>query len=271
MVSGFIRDELINTAVNLKIAPLNSNILGRAINLLEKNDVSVNAIADLLKNDIGVVSKLISIANSAFYRIGMPVNSIERAIMTIGERELKSILFCLFYIGEITNFLKFKKKDLFYMLRHSIFVAHGAKILSKRLIIDDPEDVFSISLLHDIGKIVFFMNFDQYEEVINESLEKNMPLPILERQRYGIDHQEIGNIIGLKWRLPPIFISIIENHHNQMDSNSIEYTDILRLVSLTDTFYYNRDGGQQPEIFILKKEVDVIETEIERLIHIIHN
>jgi len=291
MVSGYMRDELINTAVNLKIAPLNSNILGKAINLLEKNDISITVIAELLKNDMGVVSKLISIANSAFYRIGMPVNNIERAIITIGQTELKSILFCLFYLGEITNFLKFKKKDLFYLLKHCVFVAHGARLLSKRLLIDDPEDVFTVSLLHDIGKVVFFMNLDGYEDLINESdigkvvffmnldgyedlinesLEKNIPLPLLERERYGIDHQEIGNILGLKWKLPPIFLSIIENHHNKMDNNT-GYTDILKLVSCADRFFYYRDGDEQPEIFILKKEAEGIETEIEKLVYIIHN
>jgi len=270
MVSGYMRDELINTAVNLKIAPLNSNILGKAINLLEKNDISITVIAELLKNDMGVVSKLISIANSAFYRIGMPVNNIERAIITIGQTELKSILFCLFYLGEITNFLKFKKKDLFYLLKHCVFVAHGARLLSKRLLIDDPEDVFTVSLLHDIGKVVFFMNLDGYEDLINESLEKNIPLPLLERERYGIDHQELGNILGLKWKLPPIFLSIIENHHNKMDNNT-GYTDILKLVSCADRIFYYRDGDEQPEIFILKKEAEGIETEIEKLVYIIHN
>ncbi|HPC78426.1 MAG TPA: HDOD domain-containing protein, partial [bacterium] len=119
-------------------------------------------------------------------------------------------------------------------------------------------------------KVVFFMNLDGYEEVINESLVKGISLPLLERERYGIDHQEIGNILGLKWKLPPIFLKIIENHHNEMDNNT-RYTDILKLVSCADRFFYNRDRDGRPEIFILKKEVEVIETEIEKLVYIIHN
>ncbi len=271
MSSLFIRNELINTAVNLKIAPSESNILSRAMNLLEQNNTSLNVITDLLKNDIGIASKLISIANSAFYRIGMPVNSIERAILMIGQTELKSILFCLFYVNEITNFLKLKKRDLFYLLKHSIFVAHGARILSKRLLLEDPEDIFTIALLHDIGKIVFFINFDRYDELINESLRDDIPLPVLERERFGIDHQEIGSIIGLKWRLPPVFLSIIENHHNDRDSKNIEYQEILWLISCVDTFFYHRDREICPETFILKKESEVMDKEIEKIISIINN
>ncbi|HOV89877.1 MAG TPA: HDOD domain-containing protein [Syntrophorhabdaceae bacterium] len=271
MSSQFIRDELINIAVNLKVAPSESNLLGRALNLLEKPDASVIDIADILKNDIGITSKLISIANSAFYRIGMPVHSIERAVIMMGQRELKSIIFSLYYLGKITNFLKLKKENLSYLLKHSIFVAHGARVLSKRLLVEDPEDVFTIALLHDIGKIVFFMIFDRYNDLINESLKNNTPLPVLERERLGIDHQEIGSIIALKWKLPPVFLSIIENHHNDRDGNNNGFENILRLICCADTFFYYKDRNDYPEAFILKKESESIDEEIEKIIYIINS
>jgi len=270
MVSIFIRDELINTAVNLKIVPPHSNIISKAIKQLEQPDASITTTTDLLKNDLGVSSKLISIANSPYYRVGMPVNNIERAVMMIGQTELKNILFCLLYISEITNYLKFKKKALFYMLKHSVFVAHAARILSKRLLIEDPEDVFAASLLHDIGKIVFFMNFDHYDEAINESLEKDIPLPAMEMERFGIDHQELGKIIALKWKLPPMLLSIIENHHNDRDSDNAEYQGIKKILRCADRCFYNRDEEICPEAIILKKEFYGIDKEIDDLIQIIN-
>jgi len=271
MSSIFIRDELINTAVNLKIAPAHSNIIGKALKLLQKDDTSIMAVTALLKNDLGVTSKLISIANSAFYRVGMPVNNIERAVMVIGQKELKHILFCLFYMNEIANYLKFKKKDLFYMLKHSIFVAHAARILSRHLLVEDPDDVFTVSFLHDIGKIVFFMNFDGYDALINESIDKSMPLSVLERERFGIDHQETGYIIALKWKLPSVFLSIIENHHNNTDGDNSGYKALRRLIYCADRFFYYRDEDTYPETFILRKEMDNLENEIETIIHIINN
>lgn len=271
MASIFLRDEFINTAVNLKIAPSHPNIISKAIKQLEQPDVSISIITDLLKNDSGVTSKLISVANSAFYRVGVPVNNIERAVMMIGQTQLKNILICLLYINKITNYLKFKKKHLFYMLKHSVFVAHAARILSKRLLIEDPEDVFAVSLLHDIGKVIFFMNFDYYDEVINESLEKNMSLSALEIDKFGIDHQEIGSIIALKWKLPPMFISIIGNHHDNGESNNKDYQAIKRILFCADRCFYHRDEETCPEAIILKKEFDGIDKEIENIIHIISN
>ncbi len=271
MASIYTRDELINTAVNLRIAPTHSNTILKALKLLGQPDVSMMTVIDLLKNSFGITSKIISITNSAFYRIGMPVHNIERAVMIIGQKELKNILFCLFYINEIATFLKFKNKDLFYMLKHSIFVAHAARILSKRLVIEDPEDVFTVSLLHDIGKIVFFMNFDNYDTLINESLEKDMPTHIIESERFGIDHQETGNIIALKWKLPPAFISIIKSHHNNDGGGNTEYQDIKRLVYCADKFFYHRDLDAYPEAFILRKEMEGIDAEVEKIIHIIKN
>jgi HD-like signal output (HDOD) protein len=115
------------------------------------------------------------------------------------------------------------------------------------------------------------MNFDNYDTLINESLEKDMPIHIIESERFGIDHQETGNIIALKWKLPPVFISIIKSHHNNDGGGNTEYQDIKRLVYCADKFFYHRDRDAYPEAFILRKEMDGIDAEVEKIIHIIKN
>ncbi|HOP85868.1 MAG TPA: HDOD domain-containing protein [Syntrophorhabdaceae bacterium] len=109
MPNDNLKEVLIHSASQLKIIPSNSNIILKALNMLKEENISINQIANLIKNDIGISSKILGIANSAFFRIGMPVNTVEKAVINLGVRELKSILFCLYYLNIFADFLHFKK------------------------------------------------------------------------------------------------------------------------------------------------------------------
>lgn len=259
------RDMFVHAASNLKILPSNHNTILKALNLLRQNDVSLNEVIKIIENDMGISSKIISIANSAFFRVGMPVNTIERAVINLGERELKSILFCLYYLNVFTDFLHFKKRNLHYMLRHSIFVALSSRLLAHRTGYGKPEEAFTISLLHDIGKIVFFINSELYEKLIDEAQLKHEPIVEVEKEIFGIDHQEIGYIIGLKWKLPDIFLSVINNHHSKEDIDDTS-SYILRLIKEADRFFYYMEEAQSPESYLLYKEKEKLIDETENIL-----
>lgn len=259
------RDMFVHAASNLKILPSNQNTILKTLNLLKQNNVSLSEIIKIIENDMGISSKIISIANSAFFRIGMPVNTIERAVINLGVRELESILFCLYYLNIFTDFLHFKKRNLHYMLKHSIFVALSTRLLAQRTGYGEPEEAFAVSLLHDIGKIVFFMNSEIYEKLVDESQLKHEPIVEIEREIFGIDHQEIGYIIGIKWKLPDIFLSIIKNHHNGTKiDDALSY--ILTLVQEADRFFYFMDQVQSPESFLLNKEKEKLVEETKNIL-----
>lgn len=270
MPTNNLRDMLIHSASKLKIIPSNHNTILKALNLLKHNNVSLLEVTKIIENDIGISSKVMSIANSAFFRIGTPVNTVERAILHIGERELKNVLFCLYYLNIFVDFLHFKKRNLNYMLHHSIFVALSTRLLAQRTGIDTPNEIFTLSLLHDIGKIVFFMNIEWYEKLIDEAQLKHEPIVEVEKENFGIDHQETGYIIGLKWKLPDTFKHIIKNHHNDITSNdALSY--IIKLIQEADKFFYHREDAQSPESYILNKEKENIISETENLLAILTN
>jgi len=270
MPNANLKEVLIHSASQLKIIPSNSNIILKALEMLKEENTSISQIAGLIKNDLGVSSKILNIANSAFFRIGMPVNTVEKAVMNLGVRELKSILFCLYYLNIFSDFLNFKKSNLHYMLNHSIFVALSTRLLSQKMGIEEPEEVFTISLLHDIGKIVFFMNIEWYGKLIEEAELKRESLADMEKDKFGIDHQETGYILGLKWKLPEIFLHVIKHHHSCEITDDASYY-ILKFIQEADRFFYYRDGGISPESYILNKDKENLLTETDNLLSILEH
>ncbi|MCX7856775.1 MAG: HDOD domain-containing protein [Deltaproteobacteria bacterium] len=267
-----VRDELINSAVSLKLSPSFASVAEKLLTMIERDDVSLSEIADLIKCDLGMATKIISIANSAYYSRGNPILSLNQAILTIGLNEVKNIIVCMVFLNNILRGTKLKEDDLIFMWTHSLFVACCARLLSKRLLIDDPEKVFTVSLFHDIGKLVFFMNIDWYRENIEEAIKKKIPLIDIESERYGVSHTEIGSILAKKWKFPDIFGYVIKNHCITWDGyGDPSQVSLIGLINASNTFYYFKDIPDLPYGYILKNEHQIIEEEVEKFIELINS
>ena len=161
----------------------------------------------------------------------------------------------------IMKLLKLNEEDLLSLWKHSIEVACAARILSERLLVEDPQKAFTASLLHDIGRIIFYAFSPEYKEMQNE-VKPGTDLAAMERSRFGIDHQETGYIIALKWKFPADFSRVVRNHHKELPDNN---DPLLRLVAVSDRFFTKTPGSQSPEGIILDKERDAIAFEVRKI------
>lgn len=269
---GFeIREFLIKSALSLKLPPSFSCVAERLLPIVEKENVNPKDIAEILQYDPGLAAKILNIANSAYYSRGAKIYSLGQAIIHIGLRETKNLLVCLLFTSTLREVPKLKRDDLLFIWTHSLFVALGAKILSRRFLIDDPEKVFTASLFHDIGKLVFFMGIDYYRENIEEAIGKRVPLREIELERYGITHNEIGYILARKWRFPESFFPVIKDHTLFLHTNGTRPSPgIMEIVNLANTFFYFRDIPDLPFGYVLKNELQKIEEEIDKFLEIMH-
>jgi putative nucleotidyltransferase with HDIG domain len=263
MLTTGIREDLLGKATMLKVIPTVSSIVERVLGLISSTDSSFNDLNDVIKYDQSISSKIISIANSAYYSRGVEVFSLQRAMMTIGFEEVKKIVMCLLFMNDILKSLNLKGKDLVDLWKHSAYVACAARALSKKMLVEDPQKVFTISLLHDIGKTVLYINAENYHTVLKNAVEKAKDLAAMEKELYGIDHQEIGYAIGVKWRFPEEFLYAIRYHH---ENSSDKYDNLLKLVRASDNFALSANKDTGPEGFILLNEKDAIVAEMKKIV-----
>jgi len=263
MLTTDIREDLLGKATMLKVIPTVSSIVEKVLGLISSPDSSFHDLSDVIKYDQSISSKIISIANSAYYSRGVEVFSLQRAMMTIGFEEVKKIVMCLLFMNDILKSLKLKGKDLVDLWKHSAYVACATRALSKKMLVEDPQKAFTVSLLHDIGKTVLYINADNYHAVLKQTVEKAKDLAALERETYGIDHQEIGYAIGVKWRFPEEFLYAIRYHH---ESGPDKYESLLKLVKASDNFALSANKDPGPEGFILLNEKEAILAELKKII-----
>lgn len=258
-----IKQNLLDKATSLKVIPTVSDIMERVLNILSDNEATFNDLADVVRYDQGISSKIISIANSAFYSRGVEVLNLHRAMMTMGLEEVKKILMCLVFLNEILGKLKLKRSDLVDLWKHSVAVACAGRILSKRMLVEDPQKVFTVCLLHDIGKAVLYMSAENYAAVLRDAIAKGKAVEAVERESFGTDHQEIGYAIGVKWRFPDEFLSVIRYHHEEGGTD--RYDNLVKMVRAADNFSLLSNVDPGPEGLILLNDRDAITAETEKI------
>jgi putative nucleotidyltransferase with HDIG domain len=92
-------------------------------------------------------------------------------------------------------------------------VATAAKLVAERRGHKD-EFYFVCGLMHDIGKLIFDQHMAaDYAQVLGLAQAQRRPLCELERERFGLDHAEVGQLMLERWKLPENIISGLRHHH----------------------------------------------------------
>ncbi|THB64008.1 MAG: HDOD domain-containing protein [Desulfovibrio sp.] len=113
---------------------------------------------------------------------------------------------------------------------HSLAVASAAqKIGEMRLTPDaEPEDLFSVGLMHDIGKVVFALympkEFRQALAMVQDGL---MSLHDAELEIFGANHADIGALLAEKWDLPETLVQGIALHHSPFTEDPVPLGDCV--------------------------------------------
>jgi len=88
----------------------------------------------------------------------------------------------------------------------------------------DPEEFFTIGLIHDIGRFLMCSFFPQdLKEILKIQEERKVPLHAAE-EMYGLSHAEVGAYIATKWNLGDRLINAVRYHHHPKSAGPDEKT-----------------------------------------------
>lgn len=205
--------------------------LSEILAMVGQEDFSVDELTDLILKDPGLTSKILKMANSAFYRHRSQISTVQQAVMMLGIMQVK----CLVLSASIFRIDSLQKKchvDIKGLFGHFLSVALGCKMLSELTGYEATDEAFIAGLLHDMGIVYFVHHFmDDYGEVI-DSLSKYRNLIDAEKDILGIDHAAIGQILAEKWNFPKELCQAIGDHHKVPDK--VAQVSLINIVQLSE-------------------------------------
>lgn len=256
-----VKEEVLARVQTFRILPSLRAIINELLAVMAREDASPQDLFRIIKYDQAITSKILSVANSAYYSRGSTISDLERAMVAIGFDEIKKIVMCLIFLEEILDVPRLNSHDVARLWSHSLSVACTGKALHHHLSSGQDGLVFTAAMLHDIGKVVLYTFADAYYAVENEAVQRGIDVCSLEEERFGLDHQAVGVAMSENWGFPEQIVSVIRDHHSKNGHPG----SLLHMVSAADAFIMNPEGVADPEGAILRDEKERIMGEARKI------
>jgi HD-like signal output (HDOD) protein len=222
-------ERILSSVYNVPTVP---QIILEVSNLIEDPKTSASILGRMISNDQGLVTKILTIANSPLHGIPRRVATIDFAIVVLGFNQVKNIVVALSMM-ETLKVLGNKKFDQTKYWVHSILTAAASKRIADDLGYQTSGEVFTAGLLHDLGIPIIYKYFNkEYKEITDAVNNNNMTYLEAEEKYLGITHQDIGRFLVDRWNLPVSIADVISFHHNP--SLAENNRELIALVHLAD-------------------------------------
>ncbi|HLT17886.1 MAG TPA: HDOD domain-containing protein [Thermomicrobiales bacterium] len=206
-----------------------------ALDQLSRPDVNLRQVANVIGQDAVITARMMSIANSVYYRRGAAVHRLSDALVRLGIAMVKEVLLTASVMGVMDRKLTGYQLDRGQLYRHSVATAIGARILAQHTNYPYREEAYIAGLLHDIGKLIFDRYLrDHYEAVIEFSTTNQVPFVEAEARILGYDHAQIGGLVIASWELPARFVEAVSTHHSP--SAARDFPELAFIVHLANAF-----------------------------------
>jgi len=226
--------------------------------LLNKVDVPLTEIEEILRHDPGLATNVLRLANSAFFGLSTKVGSLKQAVMLLGVKRFAQIAVSACMSKSMEKAVEGYDLSPGELWLHSIAVSNTAEALAKNRKIVETDDVFTPALVHDMGKLVLGKFVKEELQKIESITSNAVPLDVAEHMALGTDHAEIGALILAKWSFPIDIVNAVRWHHNpERIKNSNMQSDIVYLSNQMCQSNADRDSvnGQfaNPSSVVLKR------------------
>jgi putative nucleotidyltransferase with HDIG domain len=244
-LQALISEEvLMKTVGRIDRLPSLPKTYSRLVSALANENVRVDDIAQILKQDMAICAKTLQMVNSAFFRLPRTISRLEEAVSYLGFSTIKQVVL------SVEVFQGFKpagnpRFSLEAMQTHSLGVGSLAATL-----FDEPkkkEDAFVAGLLHDIGKLILATELPDYvDRAVLEMDRLGCPMHSAEESTWGVTHAEVGACLLGLWGLPYPMVEAVANHHAPRRVESTGF-DLLASTHAADALIHEAEAAREAQ------------------------
>lgn len=207
-------------------------------NQLISQGANLKEVADFLKQDVAITSKLINVANSALYQGIEKTVRLEDAISKLGLGKTRQ------YVEIISNRSLYTSKNKRFshliekLWEHSLATAFASEFLLNLLHLKTDADIFALGLTHDIGKLILIQVIGELEVKgrYNQKIEQAKILSTLKAY-----HGKFGAVLLNRWGFPQEFkdVAMYHDHMHKKDDPSPAFLCVHFANLLASSLGYN--------------------------------
>jgi HD-like signal output (HDOD) protein len=203
---GYFIEEIGKKIQNL---PLIDKSVYDIIPLLNNPDSNYEMISEKLSPDLS--ARFLKMANMA--RTGIEVRTIRHAVRLLGFKEMKNILISSMLMEHLTRKLDMRNFSLHKFQAQANFCAVISRILGEMMNFPELDDLLTVSILHNIGKLIIVVYFNEEFQTINAiKQDKYLSAREAELAVLGASHSEIGAMVLERFNIPKDICEAVRFH-----------------------------------------------------------
>ena len=245
------RHETLRKIEECAVMPSIPQIIVRVREISEDPKSSVADLANIVLSDHTLTSKIVRIANSAFYaEFANKVSTVTQAITLMGFRTVQNVVISLVLYDTMKGLGEHKQFDFCQFWTRSLSTGVIGKLIASAARYKSSEEAFIAGFMHDIGTAILATIFPEEYAVVAKRIAGGEDQIFAERTVFGADHTEIGGHLARKWNLPPVLSRPITDHHRmRMTSKQRSSHILVDFVYLSDIVYdaLNAEGKQDDQ------------------------
>ncbi len=231
-------NQALNSLLTSGDLPTLPVVASRLLELTAREDATFSDIANLIAQDIALSAKILKVANSAFYNFPRKIASINQAVSLLGINAVRSLVLSFTFLSmgrnDATSLFDFER-----FWERSLVGATAARLLAAQIAQANTDEIFTISLLQNIGQLIFALTVpSKYDQILQKQASdpKDLCDIALEEEFLGLPHTISGFEVARLWGFPPTLLAAIRYHHAPATYPGSDPQELLtiRIIYLTD-------------------------------------
>jgi len=196
-------------------------------------EVSIKEISNIIGKDPGLTGKLLHLINSAHFGFPKKVGKLDQAVNLLGIEAIRGIAISSSIHEAFQHAPQQPGFELKHFWWHSLRCALLSRLLAQSAGYPNPEEAFLVGLLHDLGRLLLWMNFPgKYGELV--AVYQDRPeLMVAAEDRLIAGHPALGAGLLEHWQLGSLPADAVRYHHEPPERirNALPLVQIVYLAN----------------------------------------
>ncbi len=152
------RQTVRQVIARLKDLPCSLPVVQKAIDAVQDPNCTNGRLARILAEDQGITTRLLRLANSAYFGVSRKVSTLSMAVALIGYGRLKTILRHIM-VAEVFELLSAKSPAAKRIWKVAVAAGAASRETAQACWVGDPEELLAVGLLHNVGDLALLCQF----------------------------------------------------------------------------------------------------------------
>ncbi len=206
-------------------------VLVRILDTIHNERAGLAQIADIVRRDAAMATRLIHVANSSYYNRATGCQSIERALLVLGTDTVKTVVMTDAIRQFFSQFKQRQQPFLKAFWRRSLIGANFAHVLANLTSYRAPDEAYLCGLLTDVGQMVLLNRHGQrYLERWQQAAD-DRALLAAEGELGSDHHTDIGAALVGQWDGASFMADALRYHHEPA-AQILDASHLVKIINL---------------------------------------